>query len=113
MVGDRIYQEQNQRIRIMRGISEYELSYRLGHSKNYIHNIASGYSQPSLGELLYLLEILGVTPRDFFDEEGDFKNPILAKQIMDAIKGLDQRSLEATLLMVSQLKRSDKRYMTE
>ena len=95
-------------LRIKRGLSEYQLSYALGHSKNYIHNIVSGYSQPSLGELLYLLEILEVTPRDFFDEEGDFKNPILAKQIMDGIKGLDDRNLEAILLMVKQLQRVEK-----
>lgn len=29
-------------LRLKRGISEYQLSYDLGHSKNYIHNIVTG-----------------------------------------------------------------------
>ena len=53
-------------LRIKRNISEYQLSYDVGHSKNYVHNIVNGYSQPSVKELLYLIEALGVTPRDFF-----------------------------------------------
>ena len=35
-------------LRVKKGVSEYQLSYDLGHSKNYIHNIVTGYSQPSI-----------------------------------------------------------------
>lgn len=52
-------------LRVKKGISEYQLSYDLGHSKNYIHNIVTGYSQPSVKELLYLIDTLGITPRLF------------------------------------------------
>ena len=45
-------------LRLKRNISEYQLSYDVGHSKNYVHNIVSGYSQPSVKELLYLIEAL-------------------------------------------------------
>ena len=55
-------------LRVKKGISEYQLSYDLGHSKNYIHNIVTGYSQPSVKELLYLIDTLGITPRLFFFE---------------------------------------------
>lgn len=48
-------------LRIKKGVSEYQLSYDLGHSKNYIHNIVTGYSQPSVKELLYLIDTLGIT----------------------------------------------------
>ena len=53
-------------LRVKKGVSEYQLSYDLGHSKNYIHNIVTGYSQPSVKELLYLIDTLGITPRLFF-----------------------------------------------
>ena len=53
-------------LRVKRNISEYQLSYDVGHSKNYVHNIVSGYSQPSVKELLYLIEALGVTSTRFF-----------------------------------------------
>ena len=46
-------------LRVKKGVSGYQLSYDLGHSKNYIHNIVTGYSQPSVKELLYLIDTLG------------------------------------------------------
>lgn len=90
-------------LRIKRNISEYRLSYDLGHSKNYVHNIVTGYSQPSVKELLYLIEALGVTPRDFFDEAVEFSNPFLAKKIMEGIKAMPDENLEAVLLMIERL----------
>ena len=79
-------------LRVKKGVSEYQLSYDLGHSKNYIHNIVTGYSQPSVKELLYLIDTLGITPRLFFDEE-----------IIDGIKSMNDQDLEAVLLMVRRL----------
>lgn len=90
-------------LRIKRNISEYQLSYDIGHSKNYVHNIVTGYSQPSVKELLYLIEVLGVSPRDFFDEQEEFRNPLLSKRIMEGIKNLSDEDLEAVLLMVQRL----------
>ena len=90
-------------LRIKRNISEYQLSYDVGHSKNYVHNIVSGYSQPSVKELLYLIEALGVTPRDFFDETVEFSNPYLSKKIMEGIKGMSDENLEAVLLIIERL----------
>lgn len=90
-------------LRLKRNISEYQLSYDVGHSKNYVHNIVSGYSQPSVKELLYLIEALGVTPRDFFDETDEFSNPYLAKRIVDGIKNMSDENLEAVLLMIERL----------
>lgn len=90
-------------LRIKRNISEYQLSYDVGHSKNYVHNIVTGYSQPSVKELLYLIEALGVTPRDFFDESFEFNNPFLSKKIMEGIKGMSDENLEAVLLIIERL----------
>lgn len=90
-------------LRIARGFSEYQLSYESGHSKNYVHNIVTGHSQPSVKELLYLIELLGVTPHDFFDEQREFQNPIVAKEIIDGIKNMDDEDLKAVLAVVKQL----------
>ncbi|MGN1276287.1 MAG: helix-turn-helix domain-containing protein, partial [Floccifex sp.] len=35
-------------LRQQKGISEYKLSYDLGHSKSYINNITSGKTLPSM-----------------------------------------------------------------
>ena len=71
-------------LRLKRGISEYQLSYDLGHSKNYIHNIVTGYSQPSVKELLALIEELGVKPKYFLMKGPNFGNLSLPTQLSRA-----------------------------
>ena len=90
-------------LRMLNGKSEYQLSYDMGHSKNYIHNLVGGHFQPSVTELLYLIELLGVNPRDFFDEDAEYKNPVLAKEIMDGIKNMGEEDLQAVLGVVRRL----------
>ncbi len=94
-------------LRLKRGISEYQLSYDLGHSKNYIHNIVTGYSQPSVKELLALIEELGVKPKYFFDEGTEFREPQLAHAIIEGIHDMDSKDLESILMMIERL--NDKR----
>ena len=90
-------------LRMLNGKSEYQLSYDMGHSKNYIHNLVGVHFQPSVTELLYLIELLGVNPRDFFDEDAEYKNPVLAKEIMDGIKNMGEEDLQAVLGVVRRL----------
>ena len=42
-IRDRITQ-----LRIQKGVSEYKMSYDLGHSRSYIYNISSGKSLPPI-----------------------------------------------------------------
>ena len=56
-------------LRMRKNVSEYKMSTDLGHSNSYIHSISSGKALPSMGEFLYICEYLGVTPREFFDDE--------------------------------------------
>ena len=44
-VRDRITQ-----LRLSKGVSEYQMSYDLGHSRGYVNNISSGKALPSMGE---------------------------------------------------------------
>ena len=52
-------------LRLNKGVSEYTLSYELGHSKNYIQNITSGRALPSMKEFLYICDYFGITPASF------------------------------------------------
>ena len=64
-------------LRMKKGVSESRMSSDLGHNKNYIQHIVSGKSNPSVQELLYIIDYLGVSPRLFFDEGN--QQSILAK----------------------------------
>ena len=63
-VRDRITQ-----LRISRGLSEYQLSYELGHSRGYINNISSGKSLPSMSEFFAICDYFDITPCEFFDSQ--------------------------------------------
>ena len=82
------------RLRLKKGVSEYQMSYDLGHSRGYVYNISSGKALPPLREFFAICEYLGVTPQQFFDEGTE--NPEL---IQKAISGMKQLS-EGDLLML-------------
>lgn len=60
-VRDRITQ-----LRLKKGVSEYQMSYDLGHSRSYVYNISSGKSLPPIGRghqcAGYSFEINGFLP---------------------------------------------------
>lgn len=74
-------------LRMKKGISEYKLSYELGHSKGYIYNISSGHALPPLMELFAICEYFGITPSEFFDENVD--DPTLIRKAIDGLRKLN------------------------
>lgn len=78
-------------LRMRKNVSEYKMSMDLGHSSSYIHSIASGKALPSMGEFLYICEYLGVTPREFFDEE------MTAPQMVQELYRLTEKMQEEDL----------------
>ncbi len=86
-------------LRVKKGVSEYKMSLELGHSKSYIQSISSGKSLPSLSEFLFICEYLGVTPKEFFDEEQD--DPALVNEIYQMTKRMREDDLKALLAVAS------------
>lgn len=82
-------------LRIKKNVSEYRMSTDLGHSKSYMQSISSGRSMPSLGEFLYICEYLGVTPREFFDE--DIKEPQLVQKLYELTRNMSDKDIEVLI----------------
>lgn len=78
-------------LRTKKNVSEYRMSTDLGHSKSYMQSISSGRSMPSLGEFLYICEYLGVTPKQFFDE--DIKEPQLVQKLCELTRNMSETDL--------------------
>ena len=87
-------------LRLKKGVSESRMSSDLGHNKNYIQHIVSGKSNPSVQELLYIIDYLGVSPCLFFDEGN--QQPVLAQKIIDGLKDMSESDL---LLLISFINR--------
>lgn len=86
-VRDRITQ-----LRLQKGVSEYKMSYDLGHSRGYINNISSGKSLPSMNEFFAICDYFDITPVDFFDRKAS--NPHLLGNVIDDLQKLDEWDLE-------------------
>ena len=78
-------------LRIQKGVSEYQMSYDLGHSRGYVYNISSGKSLPPLNELFAICDYFGITPSEFFDDQNN--NPGLIQEAVKEMKQLDDQDL--------------------
>ena len=90
-------------LRLKKNIAEHRMSLDLGHSRSYMQGISSGRAFPSMTEFLAICEYLGVTPRDFFEEENE--NPRLVSQITAKSKGLPDEDLSLVLSLIERLSR--------
>lgn len=97
-VRDRITQ-----LRLRKGVSEYQMSYDLGHSRGYIYNISSGKALPPLKEFFAICDYFGLTPQEFFDEEAE--NPELIKKAVEGMRQLDESDMLMLLGFINRLLR--------
>lgn len=87
-------------LRLQKGVSEYKMSYDLGHSRGYINNISSGKTLPSMTEFFAICDYFSITPVEFFDDK--LGNPRMLNQ---ALLGLEQLSDDDLALMLQNINR--------
>lgn len=90
-------------LRLQKGVSEYKMSYDLGHSRGYINNISSGKTLPSMTEFFAICDYFGISPVEFFDVKSS--NPKLSQNVLAALAQLDEDDLELTLTNIKRLLR--------
>ena len=56
-------------LRLKKGLTQEELGERTDLSKGYISQLERDLSSPSIETFFSILEVLGCTPKQFFDEE--------------------------------------------
>lgn len=89
-------------LRLNKGVSEYQMSYALGHSRGYVYNISSGKAMPSMSEFFSICDYFGISPQAFFDANQE--NPVLTGKLMDEIKTLTDDDLILLLTLVRRLR---------
>ena len=97
-VRDRITQ-----LRLKKGVSEYQMSYDLGHSRGYIYNISSGKALPPLKEFFAICDYFQITPQQFFDDS--IENPELIQKALNGIKQLDESDIQILLVLINRMGR--------
>ena len=95
-VRDRITQ-----LRLKKGVSEYQMSYDLGHSRGYIYTISSGKALPPMKEFFSICDYLEVTPQQFFDESA--QNPELIQKALEGMRQLDEDDMLMLLGIINRM----------
>lgn len=101
MITDKFVRERITKLRLGKGVSEYRMSYDLGHSRSYVHNISSGKCLPAMNEFLEVCEYLGVTPTEFFDESTD--EPALVAEATGVIRNLAPEDIRLVISLAKRL----------
>lgn len=88
-------------LRIKKGVSEYQMSYNLGHSRGYVYNISSGKALPPLKEFFAICDYFEITPQQFFDDSS--KNPELIQKAIEGMKQLDESDMLMLLSWINRM----------
>lgn len=88
-------------LRIKKGVSEYQMSYDLGHSRGYVSNISSGKALPPLKEFFAICDYFEITPQQFFDDSS--KNPELIQKAIEGMKQLDESDMLMLLSWINRM----------
>ena len=89
------------RLALPNKVSEYQMSYDLGKSSNYIQSISKGAVLPKMTMFLRICEYCHVTPAEFFDE--NFHNPDTTREIMHCFGSLPSEQAKMILELVKSL----------
>ena len=88
-------------LRLQKNVSEYKMSFDLGHSRSYIQSISSGRALPSMPEFLYICDYFGITPSEFFSTEED--EIIKQKELHNETKNLTADDLDLLIQFAKRL----------
>ena len=98
---EQFIRERITQLRIKKGISEYQMSYDLGHSRGYIYNISSGKALPPMKEFLAICDYFEITPQQFFDTSS--QSPELIQKALDGMKQLSESDMLMLLGIINRL----------
>lgn len=90
-------------LRLNEDISERSLGLDIGRGESYIRHVTSGKIRPSLVALFQLCERFSIEPKEFFD--ADVHNPLLFREVMEAVKGLNDDEIKLVLELINKLKK--------
>ncbi len=88
-------------LRMLKGVSEYRMSYDLGHSRSYIYNISSGKSLPPMNEFLAICDYFEISPANFFSEQ--IGNPSMLSEFEKGFAKLSDSDAKLVLELISRL----------
>lgn len=100
-MNENFVRERITQLRLKKGVSEYQMSYDLGHSRGYIYNISSGKALPPMKEFFAICDYFEITPQQFFDDSSS--NPELIHKAVEGMKQLDENDILMLLGIINRI----------
>ena len=101
-VNESFVRERITQLRLRKGVSEYQMSYDLGHSRGYIYNISSGKALPPMKEFLAICDYFEIAPQQFFDTSS--QNPELLQKALEGMRQLSESDMLMLLGLINRLR---------
>ena len=80
------------KLRADKGLSARNMSLSMGQGKQYINNLESRNSKPSLDGVFLICEYLNITPSEFFDTENPYPSELAT--ILEDLKKLSPEHIQ-------------------
>ena len=106
MVNEQFIRERITELRESKQVSERKMSLDLGHSTSYIRSISSGKALPSLSELLYICEYLGISVSEFFNDESRIS--LVQQKAIEYIKTMPDGDVELLMNFIEKFRTEGK-----
>lgn len=89
------------KLRTEQNISARDMSLSLGQSQSYINNIENKKALPSMQMFLYICEFLGISPKEFFEE--DAASPAALREAAAEFRRLTPKQLELLTALAKEM----------
>ena len=89
------------KLRTKKGVSSREMSLSIGQNTGYISNIETKHVLPSMPTFFQICDYLGISPRDFFDNETEHPQELII--LINNLKKLNYEQLHNIASIVEDL----------
>ena len=85
------FSERLTHLRMRNGASAREMSLSMGQGHGYVGQVERKAYLPSMTVFFYICDYLGITPKEFFDDE--IEHPEVLSKLIENLKKLDEKKL--------------------
>lgn len=99
---DELFYKRLSQLRIKRGVSARDMSLSIGQNAGYINSLENHKGLPSMAVFFYICDYLGITPKDFFDD--DISHPHQLNELVKGIESFDEERLNLLISLTKYMK---------
>ena len=101
-MANKLFSRRLRQLRMEKGVDAKAMSFDLGMTKNYIYNIETERSYPSMTQFFSICEYFNIAPYDFLLFEP--KTTGKQEELLDVITGWDNEKMDRLIAIAKKMK---------